>query len=313
VPVWSALTTTYGINVATANAWATGRTIATTGDATGTSAAFTGAANLSFALTLATVNANVGAFGSVTSVPVITVNAKGLVTAVSTATLGNIATQAASSVAITGGSITNVTHGTGNTWSGTAIPITYGGTGGSTATGTGSVVLATSPTLVTPLLGTPTSGNFSTGTFTWPTFNQNTTGSSASCTGNAATAYGKAEGALSVLYAATSGTAGNITGVAAIANGGSGAASGKLTATISTNTAAVNGTTYTFAGVCVLTLAASPTVGNWVGFSNPTTATGASIDPNGKKIMNTTGVMYLDITAGSTLVYSGATYGWVLI
>ena len=46
-------------------------------------------------------------------------------------------------------------------------------------TGSGSLVFATSPTLVTPLLGTPTSGNFSTGTFTWPTFNQNTTGTAA--------------------------------------------------------------------------------------------------------------------------------------
>jgi hypothetical protein len=50
-------------------------------------------------------------------------------------------------------------------------------------TGTGSLVFATSPTLVTPLLGTPTSGNFSTGTFTWPTFNQNTTGYAASLAG----------------------------------------------------------------------------------------------------------------------------------
>ena len=59
-------------------------------------------------------------------------------------------------------------------------------------TGTGANVFNTNPsitsaTLVTPILGTPQSGNFSTGTFTWPTFNQNTTGSSGSCTGNAAT------------------------------------------------------------------------------------------------------------------------------
>jgi hypothetical protein len=47
-------------------------------------------------------------------------------------------------------------------------------------TGSGSLVFATSPTLVTPVLGTPTSGDFSTGTFTWPTFNQNTTGSAGS-------------------------------------------------------------------------------------------------------------------------------------
>jgi hypothetical protein len=53
-------------------------------------------------------------------------------------------------------------------------------------TGTGSLVFATSPTLVTPILGTPTSGNFSTGTFTWPTFNQNTTGYAASLAGGLA-------------------------------------------------------------------------------------------------------------------------------
>lgn len=48
------------------------------------------------------------------------------------------------------------------------------------STGTGNLVRANSPTLVTPALGTPSSGNFSTGTFTWPTFNQNTTGSAGS-------------------------------------------------------------------------------------------------------------------------------------
>lgn len=41
----------------------------------------------SAALTLATVNSNTGAFGSSTSIPVVTVNAKGLITAVSTATV----------------------------------------------------------------------------------------------------------------------------------------------------------------------------------------------------------------------------------
>jgi hypothetical protein len=38
---------------------------------------------------------------------------------------------------------------------GSALPVTSGGTGGTTSTGTGAVVLATSPTLVTPALGTP--------------------------------------------------------------------------------------------------------------------------------------------------------------
>jgi hypothetical protein len=44
-------------------------------------------------------------------------------------------------------------------------------------TGTGSLVFATSPTLVTPILGTPTSGTLTNCTF--PTLNQNTTGTAA--------------------------------------------------------------------------------------------------------------------------------------
>lgn len=41
------------------------------------------------------------------------------------------------------------------------LPVTSGGTGVTTSTGTGSTVLSTSPTLVTPVLGTPTSGTLS--------------------------------------------------------------------------------------------------------------------------------------------------------
>jgi hypothetical protein len=105
VPVWSALTTLYNVNVLSATRWTTGRTIGLTGDITGTSAAFDGQAALSFATTLATVNSNVGAFGSSVAIPIVTVNAKGLVTAVSTAALGGMAAQAANAVAITGGAI----------------------------------------------------------------------------------------------------------------------------------------------------------------------------------------------------------------
>jgi len=49
------------------------------------------------------------------------------------------------------------TNGTG-TLSFATLPVAGGGTGVTTSTGTGNVVLSTSPTLVTPLLGTPTSG-----------------------------------------------------------------------------------------------------------------------------------------------------------
>lgn len=48
------------------------------------------------------------------------------------------------------------------------------------ATGTGNLVRATSPTLVTPALGTPTSGNLANCTF--PTLNQSTSGNAATAT-----------------------------------------------------------------------------------------------------------------------------------
>jgi len=66
-----------------------------------------------------------------------------------------------------------------------------GGTGVTTSTGSGSVVLSTSPTLVTPVLGTPTSGTLTNCTgYTYanlsgtvPTWNQNTTGTAGGLTG----------------------------------------------------------------------------------------------------------------------------------
>lgn len=61
------------------------------------------------------------------------------------------------SATINGGSV-NATINLGtNTFIG-LLPVASGGTGVSTNTGTGNVVLSTSPTLTTPILGTPTSG-----------------------------------------------------------------------------------------------------------------------------------------------------------
>ena len=74
------------------------RTISTTGDITGSISGFDGSADVSGVMTLQTVNSNVGSFGSVSAIPVVTVNAKGQVTAVSTNSIGNelIAIQALS-------------------------------------------------------------------------------------------------------------------------------------------------------------------------------------------------------------------------
>ena len=47
---------------------------------------------------------------------------------------------------------------TGGTWNGSTVDVNRGGTGVTTSTGSGSVVLSTSPTFVTPILGTPQSG-----------------------------------------------------------------------------------------------------------------------------------------------------------
>ena len=66
-----------------ASAWETARNLILQGDASGTLASVDGTANVTATLTLATVNSNVGTFGSSTSVPTVTINGKGLVTAVS--------------------------------------------------------------------------------------------------------------------------------------------------------------------------------------------------------------------------------------
>jgi hypothetical protein len=83
-------------------------------------------------------------------------------TVTSVATSGTV-----NGISLTGGTIT--TSGTitlGGTLSGVdltsqvtgTLPVANGGTGGTTSTGSGAVVLATSPALVTPALGTPASG-----------------------------------------------------------------------------------------------------------------------------------------------------------
>lgn len=71
-------------NSSTATSLQTARTIgALTGDVTSAGSSFDGTGNNTNATVLATVNSNVGSFGSSTSIPSFTVNGKGLITAVS--------------------------------------------------------------------------------------------------------------------------------------------------------------------------------------------------------------------------------------
>ena len=114
------------------------------------------------------------------------------VTSFSAGTTGLTPSTATTGAITLAGTLAIANGGTGITSFGTGVQTALG----SNVTGSGGIVLATSPSLVTPALGTPTSGNFSTGTFTWPTFNQNTTGSAGSVA-NALTLNNSGTGAAS--------------------------------------------------------------------------------------------------------------------
>lgn len=114
--------------------------------------------------TLATVNSNVGTFGSSTSIPSITVNSKGLITGVTT-----------NSIIVGDGTLTLATSGTG--LSGSAS-FTANQSGSSTFTVTSN---ATNANTASTLVSRDSSGNFIAGVITATTF-------SGSLQGNASTA-----------------------------------------------------------------------------------------------------------------------------
>ena len=125
--------------------------------------------------TLAVTNGGTGVTTSTGTGSVVLSSSPTLVTPLlGTPTSGNLANCTGYPSGSISGNINLATQVTGT------LAVTNGGTGVTTSTGSGSVVLSTSPTLVTPLLGTPTSGNLANCTF--PTLNQNTTGNAATAT-----------------------------------------------------------------------------------------------------------------------------------
>jgi hypothetical protein len=104
-------------------------------------------------------------------------NLSGSATVFLTALAADIVTPGGALGTPSSGTLTNATGLPLTTGVTGTLPVANGGTGVTTSTGSGNVVLSTSPTLVTPILGTPTSGNLANCTF--PTLNQNTTGTAA--------------------------------------------------------------------------------------------------------------------------------------
>lgn len=155
------------------------------------------------ATTLATVNANVGTFGSSSSIPTFTVNAKGLVTAASgNAVIAPAGTLTGATLAanVLASSLTSVGTIATGVWQGTKVGLAYGGTnadlsatGGASfflkqnsvgavitvaqpsaadlsngTTGSTLVVLQNAPTLIAPILGAATATSLNKYTFTAP-------------------------------------------------------------------------------------------------------------------------------------------------
>jgi trimeric autotransporter adhesin len=101
-------------NAGTATTLKTARSFSASGDASATAVSFNGSANVDLSLTLATVNSNVGTYGSTSAIPVITVDGKGRITSVTTSTIstsfgiaGNNGTDT-----VNGGETLTVTGGT---------------------------------------------------------------------------------------------------------------------------------------------------------------------------------------------------------
>jgi hypothetical protein len=146
-------------NASTATSLATGRTISTTGDIAYTSGSFNGTADVTGVATLAASGVTSGTYGTSTVIPTLTIDSKGRITnAGSASIIANAGTLTGTTLnpTVVSSSLTSVGTISSGTWSGTTIAVVNGGTGVTTSTGTGSVVLSNNPSLTTPNIGAAT-------------------------------------------------------------------------------------------------------------------------------------------------------------
>lgn len=164
--------TTITGNAGSATILQTGRTIGITGDLTWTSPSFNGSTNITAAGTLATVNSNVGSFTNAN----ITVNGKGLITAASSGTAGDVVGPASSvdntvvrfdltTGKLIQGSNVTISDGASPTIASTGVNLVLAAGSGTVLIGGSEVTTAAnSQTLSSKTLTTPTIASFANAT-----------------------------------------------------------------------------------------------------------------------------------------------------
>jgi len=187
VPVARLSGTASTLTAGAAQKLATARTIATTGDATG-SGSFDGSANLSLGLTLSPSGVTAGSYGNANAVPTFTVDAKGRVSAAGEIAVGNAATATklatARTFSVTGGATASGVSfdGSGNVALNVTaldvskanvgtLPVTRGGTGVATVAagayllgaGTGALSSRTPAQVLEDIQALPKAGGDVTG------------------------------------------------------------------------------------------------------------------------------------------------------